>query len=210
MPLRSELKQSSLAKGEAIKALNSKFKSSLSDENFTILLFGGSQGARKLNEVFGNAVKRLAREHGHVQLIHLTGAGEFKTMNKFHAESAFPNLILPSLGEMHWAYSAADLVLARSGGSSVAEINAFGKYAVVVPYPFAAELHQDDNAQYLATLGAAEVVSNAALEEQSAYELLLKLYQHGDLRQAGAAAVRPEAWDGAERLLELIDNKAGA
>ncbi len=205
MPVRPELKQSAMSKPDAITALNEKFKSSLAGENFTILLFGGSQGARKLNEVFGKAVKALAQKHSDIQLIQLTGAGEFDSVAKFYGEPDFPLLLLPGLAEMHWAYNAADLVICRSGGSTVAELNAFGKYAVVVPYPFAAELHQDDNADYLATLGAAEKVNNADLNEAMTLELLERLYAQGDLVELGKKSIRPEAWLGAENMLKIID-----
>ncbi|MBE6368018.1 MAG: UDP-N-acetylglucosamine--N-acetylmuramyl-(pentapeptide) pyrophosphoryl-undecaprenol N-acetylglucosamine transferase [Lentisphaerae bacterium] len=206
MPLRPELKQHKLSKAEAIEALNQKFDCQLSAAHFTILLFGGSQGARKLNEVFGTVIRQLAEKYGNIQLIHLTGAGEYASVAAFHAEEKYPLLQLPGLSEMHWAYNAADLVIARSGGSSVAEINAFGKYAVVVPYPYAAELHQDDNADYLVTLQAACKLDNDSLSEAQALELLEKLYRQADLAQLGADSVQPEAWQGAENLLMIIDS----
>lgn len=205
MPVRPELKQTAMSKAEAITALNEKFKSSLAAENFTILLFGGSQGARKLNEVFGKTVKALAQKHSDIQLIQLTGAGEFDRVARFYGEPDFPLLLLPGLAEMHWAYNAADLVICRSGGSTVAELNAFGKYAVVVPYPFAAELHQDDNADYLVTLGAAEKINNADLSEFMALELLERLYAQGDFAELGRKSIQPEAWLGAENMLKIID-----
>jgi UDP-N-acetylglucosamine--N-acetylmuramyl-(pentapeptide) pyrophosphoryl-undecaprenol N-acetylglucosamine transferase len=110
---------------------------------------------------------------------------------------------------MHLAYNAADLVIARSGGSSVAEINAFGKYSVLVPYPFAAELHQDDNANYLKTLGAAEIIKNDALTADLAFETLERLYLKKDLQTVGKNASRSDAWDGAENMLKLIDTTLG-
>ena len=210
MPLRPELKQETLSKIEATRVLNGKYDGLLEAGHFTILLFGGSQGARKLNDVFGRAVKRLAGKYGRIQLIHLSGVGEFSAMASFYAENDYPVLLLDSLSEMHWAYNAADLVIARSGGSSVAEINAFGKYAVLVPYPYAMELHQDDNAGYLKSLGAAEVLSDAALTEEKAFDLLEKLYLAGDLAQKGCSARRSDAWDGAKNMLDLIDRNCGA
>ena len=209
MPVRPELKLESLNKVEAIKALNGQFDGLLEADYFTVLLFGGSQGARKLNNVFGEAMNRLAAKYGNVQLIHLSGSGEFDAMAKFHAEAKYPVLLLASLGEMHLAYNAADLVIARSGGSSVAEINAFGKYAVLVPYPFAAELHQDDNANYLKTLGAAEIIKNDLLTADLAFETLERLYLKKDLQPVGKNASRSDAWNGAENMLKLIDTALG-
>ena len=209
MPIRPELKQTSLSKESAIEALNNKFKSTLSGDYFTVLLFGGSQGARKLNEVFGQAVKDMAAQGKKIQLIQLTGAGEFEAMAKFYGEPEFPLLLLPKLEEMHWAFNAADLVISRSGGSTVAELNAFGKYSVVIPYPFAAELHQDDNADYLASLGAAEKVNNKDLNGDVALEILSRLSSRNDLSVAGADSILPGAWDGAENVLKIIDENCG-
>ena len=209
MPVRPELKQENLSKLEAIRTLNEKFDCLLEAGYFTVLLFGGSQGARKLNEVFGKAMNRLAEKYNNVQLIHLSGKGEFDAMAKFHAESKYPVLLLASLSEMHLAYSAADLIVSRSGGSSVAEINAFGKYAVVIPYPFAAELHQDDNANYLKSLGAAEIIKNDALSEDIAFATLEKLYNNASLSEIGKNASCADAWDGSENMLKLIDSTLG-
>ena len=205
MPIRPELKAENLTKSEAVNALNGKFQSALQADNFTVLLFGGSQGARKLNSVFGKAVKTLAEKYSDIQLIHLTGAGEFETVKQFHSDTACPVLLLPSLAEMHWAFQAADLVISRSGGSSVAELNAFGKYAVVVPFPFAMEHHQDDNADYLVSLGAAEKVSNDALSDTLALEILERLYHKKDIAELGRNSILPQAWNGAENMLKIID-----
>lgn len=207
MPIRPELKAEKLSKAEAVNVLNGEFKSTLESDNFTVLLFGGSQGARKLNEVFGSAIRELSKKYSNIQLIHLTGAGEFEAVSKFHANTVCPVLLLPGLAEMHWAFQAADLVISRSGGSSVAELNAFGKYAVVIPYPFAAEYHQDDNADYLVTLQAAEKVNNSDLSEELAMEIIERLYKQSNIAQLGEKSIRPDAWCGAENMLKLIDEE---
>ena len=113
--------------------------------------------------------------------------------------------LLPALEEMHWAFNASDLVISRSGGSTVAELNAFGKYSVVIPYPFAAELHQDDNADYLVSLGAAEKVNNSDLSSNVALEILERLSSRNDLALVGAESILPGAWDGAKNMLNIID-----
>ena len=205
MPVRPELKQEALSKAESIEALNAKFGCSLKSDYFTVLLFGGSQGARKLNQIFGEAVKSAAGKYKNIQLIQLTGAGEFDAMSKFYAEPDFPLLLLPTLAEMHWAFQASDLVISRSGGSTAAELNAFGKYAVVVPYPFAAELHQDDNADYLVSLNAAEKVNDCDLEANMALALVERLYNQKDIAELGKNSILPDAWLGAENMLNIID-----
>ncbi len=205
MPLRPELAEQRQPREAAQKMLVEKYGGSLEPERFTILIFGGSQGARKLNEAFGAAVKQAVAAGRPWQVIHLTGAGEFAAMAGFWHDAGVPGVVLPTLDEMGWAYSACDLVIGRSGGSSAAEINAFGKYAVVVPYPFASELHQNDNAAWLAAQGAAEVAPNDRVTAESAGAMLERL--SGDvelLRRKGARSVRPEAWEGCERVLAMV------
>ena len=205
MPLRPELAGQRMERGAAMRALTERYGGQLDPERFTILIFGGSQGARRLNEAFGSAVKMLVAAGRPLQVIHLTGPGEFETVSAFWRGSGVPGVVLPSLAEMGWAYSAADLVVARSGGSSVAEIHAFGKYAVVVPYPYASELHQNDNAEYLVKLGAAEMLPNELVTPELARKTLERLASCPEkLAEAGRNAVSPEAWLGCEKTLALI------
>ncbi len=205
MPLRPELQCDRLPREQALAALNGKYNGRLTADRFTILLFGGSQGARKLNRAVGTAFRKLTATGKKWQLIHLTGAGELNAMNQFWQGTAAPVLVLGTLPEMNWAYDAADVVVARSGGSSAAELNAFGKYALVVPYPFASEGHQTDNAQYLAGLGAAEVVDNENLTPELAERLLLKFASDPVLRERGVQAAQPDAWDGSAHVLAMLD-----
>ena len=73
----------------------------------------------------------------------------------------FLSLHAESFEDMGLLYTAADFVISRAGGSTVSELAYFGKYALLIPYPFAAQQHQDDNAAWLASAGGAEVVADA-------------------------------------------------
>ncbi len=124
-----------------------------------LLVFGGSQGARKLNRA---AVEYLlVREN--VQAIIQTGAQDYPWVAERTATLGKRVFAAPYIEAMHRAYGAADVVLARAGALSVSEIAAVGLPAILVPYPFATDDHQRHNAAFLADAGGAVVVADAEL-----------------------------------------------
>jgi UDP-N-acetylglucosamine--N-acetylmuramyl-(pentapeptide) pyrophosphoryl-undecaprenol N-acetylglucosamine transferase len=170
MPVRPELIVSQISKSEAIQNLNIKFGSILDPELPTILIFGGSQGAEVFNRNFPEAI--LESPNRQFQVLHLTGHGKFEFVNSVYEKAFFPFLALPSASEMDLFYQAADIVVCRSGGSTIAELTLFGKFAFLVPYPHAAENHQYDNALYMKNGGAAEIIANAECTREKAAKLL--------------------------------------
>ena len=79
---------------------------------------------------------------------------------------------------MHLFYSAADAVVSRSGGSTVSELAVYGKYAVLLPYPFAAENHQEDNANWLVSAGGAEILHDSEATEHGFTAWILNWLEH--------------------------------
>ncbi len=148
----------------------------------TLLVMGGSQGARSINE----AVVALVRTHAlpeDWQVLLVTGSGEYERLAAtLRDEPALA--IVPYVHDVGAAYAAADLVLARAGASTLAELAAIGLPALLVPYPHAAGDHQNVNARAFAATGAGVVLDDAALAG-------------GALREVLADAVVPE------RLLAL-------
>jgi UDP-N-acetylglucosamine--N-acetylmuramyl-(pentapeptide) pyrophosphoryl-undecaprenol N-acetylglucosamine transferase len=125
----------------------------------TLLAMGGSQGARSINA----AVRSLLEQGGlspQWQVLLVTGASEWERWGRGAPAGA---VALPYIDDVAAAYAAADLVLARAGASTLAELTAAGKPAILVPYPFAAGDHQTENACRFAESGAAVVVSDADL-----------------------------------------------
>lgn len=158
MPVRQELLEFvSLDKAGALAEVNREFKVDFSSDKPVILITGGSQGAAVFNQVLPEALKKL---DGDFQVIHLTGKGKFEETQKLYSDAVFPRLLLESTGKMAEVMASADLVFSRSGGSTIAELALFGKAAVLVPYPYAAEGHQLDNARYFAGKEAAVLVEN--------------------------------------------------
>ena len=141
-------------------AAAARLKLGLAAETTTVLIFGGSQGARGLNERAPQALATAARSMREgLQVLHLAGSTEAPVVAAAYAQAA-PGLhakVLPYLNAMEDAYAAADLVVCRSGASTAAELASLRKPAVLVPFPRATAHHQDANAALLAAAGAARV-----------------------------------------------------
>lgn len=203
MPLRPELlKFAGLSKIEAFEAVNREFGSSFSPEKPLILITGGSQGAAVFNQVIPEACCRLKPDF---QVIHLTGKGKLTDTQKAYENAAFPHLLLETTGKMAEVMAAADLVFSRSGGSTAAELALFGKAAVLVPYPFAAEGHQMDNARHFASQGGAVLVDNSCLSVDKAAEIICDFIQDPEkYRKMGRKMAELGRPDAAEIMIQKI------
>jgi UDP-N-acetylglucosamine--N-acetylmuramyl-(pentapeptide) pyrophosphoryl-undecaprenol N-acetylglucosamine transferase len=130
----------------------------------TLLVFGGSQGAHAINEAMIRCLPELLRQAPGMHIIHQTGEHDYNgalAAYKLLGESAE---VFKFIEDMPAAFARADLVVCRSGASTVAEITAAGKPAIFVPFPRAADDHQRVNAEALAESGAAVVVEEFKLE----------------------------------------------
>lgn len=156
-PVRAEFAQLREA-GQARKALG------LDPSRRTLLVFGGSQGARGINQRVPPAVNLLMSKRPEIQCLHLSGAKEERDVLKLYNGKA---TVLPYLREMHNAFAAADLVLCRAGASTVAELIAAKKPSVLVPLPTSAGGHQDANARALASVGAAVILKESEIDASS-------------------------------------------
>jgi UDP-N-acetylglucosamine--N-acetylmuramyl-(pentapeptide) pyrophosphoryl-undecaprenol N-acetylglucosamine transferase len=206
MPVRPELLKEKMEKSSAIKMINQKYSIALDEKLPLILIFGGSQGAAVFNKTVPEALLKLAKDN--IQVIHLTGAGKYDEVKKIYSNAPFPVLSLEKSDEMGMLYSAADMVICRSGGSSIAELAVFAKYAVLVPYPFAADKHQDDNAAYHASSGGADLIKNENCTVENILDILRKFAADpGAYIEKGKLAgniARPNA---STEVLALIDER---
>jgi UDP-N-acetylglucosamine--N-acetylmuramyl-(pentapeptide) pyrophosphoryl-undecaprenol N-acetylglucosamine transferase len=176
----------------------------LDPQRLTVLVTGGSRGARSLNRAVIAALPDWLR---HYQVLHLSGQLDWAEVEQ--ARAALPEPLrghyhaLPFLHEMGWALAAADLVVSRAGASTLGEYPLFGLPAVLVPYPYAWR-YQKVNADYLVARGAAVRVNDEALAACLAAEVRRLLEDPARLsrmRAAAKAAARPEA---ARRIAEEV------
>ena len=144
-------------------------KFQLSSDKKTIFVFGGSQGARAINDFLYENIETILEETG-TQFIWQTGKSDFEAINKKHGEH--PNLyIQPYIYNMDNAYSAAELVVCRSGALTLAELCLFGKASVLIPLPTAAGNHQEKNARSLEKEKATAVILQKDLTKEKGLSL---------------------------------------
>ena len=130
----------------------------------TLLVFGGSQGANAINRAMIQCLPELLKQVPNIHIIHQTGERDYNDAQAAYRQAGSSAEVYPFITDMPAFFARADLVLCRSGASTVAEITAAGKPAVFVPFPRAADDHQRVNAQALERAGAAVVVEETRLE----------------------------------------------
>ena len=127
---------------------------------FTVLVMGGSQGAHHLNLEVLAALPRLAEFKDRLHFLHLTGEADRDLVEAGYQQAGFPAEVAAFNPEVARWLGRAHLVVCRAGASSLAELAAVGRGAILVPYPFAANNHQEHNARFFEAAGAAEVILN--------------------------------------------------
>ena len=188
----------------------------LKEFNFTedkpvVLISGGSRGARSINNAMIDVLKAEAVKN-RAQFLHVTGKGEFESVtSKLPADVlAAPNIkVVPYLYNMPQAMAMADLAIFRAGATGLAELTARGVPAILIPYPFAAENHQEFNARALVEAGAAKMILNkdltAEILSKTLDELLFSPEKLEAMSRASLSLGRPQAADEiADLILEMI------
>jgi len=148
------------------------------DGRFHLLILGGSRGARAVNRLVSGALPHLAPLAGRLAIVHQSGEADLAETRQAYEQSAgrrFPWRVEPFLERIWEEYAWADLVVCRAGATTVAEITASGKAAVLVPFPHAARNHQVYNARYLADRGAAVVREQQDLTPERLAGTILEL-----------------------------------
>jgi UDP-N-acetylglucosamine--N-acetylmuramyl-(pentapeptide) pyrophosphoryl-undecaprenol N-acetylglucosamine transferase len=166
-----------------------------------VLVTGGSQGARVLNEIVPPALSRLGRD---LQVLHLAGLGRDEAVRRLYAaaDGRVVAQVRPVALDIDRMFGAADLVVCRGGGTTVAELTAAGRAAVIVPYPHHRDRQQLHNAEVLARVGAATIVEESVLTVDGLSRLLgALLADRSRLDAMGRSARRLRAADPAGAIL---------
>jgi UDP-N-acetylglucosamine--N-acetylmuramyl-(pentapeptide) pyrophosphoryl-undecaprenol N-acetylglucosamine transferase len=154
---------------------------------FHLLVFGGSQGAHRLNVAMPEALAQLADIRDHLWTVHQTGSNDFAAAQAAYADGQYPGVVQTYIQDMAQAYSAADLVICRAGATTIAELTVTGRAAVLVPFPYAANNHQEHNARTLAAVGAAELIQDQTLSGALLAERIRHYWSHPEAIAAMAA-----------------------
>jgi UDP-N-acetylglucosamine--N-acetylmuramyl-(pentapeptide) pyrophosphoryl-undecaprenol N-acetylglucosamine transferase len=191
----------------------------LSNDRLVCLVLSGSQGAVGINRIILDVLRRINEPKSaasHWQILWATGPNHFEAMTQAtEAMGINPeeHLLNPYIDRMALAYAAADLVVARAGALTLAELTALGRPAVLVPLPTAAGNHQALNAQKLAQAGAAAIIEENDPQAPAKLEKMLEKWAEDpqSLRAIGDAALaqgRPEAAKEFARIvLDVVFNR---
>jgi UDP-N-acetylglucosamine--N-acetylmuramyl-(pentapeptide) pyrophosphoryl-undecaprenol N-acetylglucosamine transferase len=170
---------------------------------FTLLIFGGSAGAHRINVAVIEALKELADLATTLRIIHQTGQADFVSIREAYAALPFESEVTPFIDKMDEAYAQADLVLCRAGATTVAELTAFGKAAILVPYPYAIYDHQNWNARALQDRGAAEVILDQDLNGETLAPRIRSYFSdRGRMERMASAARALGRPDAAARIVD--------
>jgi UDP-N-acetylglucosamine--N-acetylmuramyl-(pentapeptide) pyrophosphoryl-undecaprenol N-acetylglucosamine transferase len=180
-------------------------------EEFSVLVFGGSQGARAINEAMMSALPQLKAAPVRVRIKHQTGPADLERVKKAYEEAGFNDdaEVSSYIDNMVTDFAAADLVVCRAGATTTAELIAAGKAAVMIPFPLAADDHQRKNAEALESSGAARMILQKDLSGERIAKEILELAQHPELVDAMEEAVRKlQRGDAAVAAVDIIEELA--
>ncbi len=166
-----------------------------------VLVFGGSQGAHAINVAMVAAAAELAAGGAAVHLTHQTGERDLEMVRAGYREAGIQADVEPFLYDMGRQIGRADLIICRAGATTLAEITAAGKAAVLVPLPTATDDHQRRNAEALADAGAAEVLLQSGLTGHTLAERIQALVADPGRRARIATAARSLARPDAARVI---------
>jgi UDP-N-acetylglucosamine--N-acetylmuramyl-(pentapeptide) pyrophosphoryl-undecaprenol N-acetylglucosamine transferase len=174
-----------------------------------VLVFGGSQGAHAINVAMVEAATRLATDGPDLRITHQTGERDVEMVRGAYRQAGLQADVEPFLYDMGRQLGTADLIVCRAGATTLAEITAAGKAAILVPLPTATDDHQRKNAESLAASGAAEVLLQRDMTGAALAERILTLAadrgRRGRIAAAAKALARPDAAKAiVDRALELV------
>lgn len=199
-PVRRNLLECNATQEEARKAMG------IDPEKATILIIGGSLGARTVNESIIGGLEKLGAAADDVQVVWQTGKFYDQQCKEALAESGVKNVIqMPFISNMDMAYRAADLVISRAGASSISELQLLGKPSILVPSPNVAEDHQTKNALALANRDAAIMVTDAEAPEKLVDAMLATVNDEDKLHSLSANVLRMALLNSAERIVDEVE-----
>jgi UDP-N-acetylglucosamine--N-acetylmuramyl-(pentapeptide) pyrophosphoryl-undecaprenol N-acetylglucosamine transferase len=165
----------------------------------TLLVFGGSQGAHAINQVVIDSVPSLRQRVPGIHIVHQTGERDYNDAQAAYAKLGSSVEAHRFIDDMPGAFARADLLICRSGASTVAEVTAAGKPAVFVPFPRAADDHQKRNAEALERAGAAIMLEESKLTSKSLVDAVSDLFTDPSRLQKMGDAARKLSYPNAAR-----------
>jgi UDP-N-acetylglucosamine--N-acetylmuramyl-(pentapeptide) pyrophosphoryl-undecaprenol N-acetylglucosamine transferase len=176
----------------------------------SLLIYGGSQGSRALNSIVCSSLLDLKEFGSGLRLVHQTGERALEEVRQAYREAGVEGEVQAFFPRIYQQFGDADLILSRAGASTVAELTAAGKAAMLVPFPGAADDHQTRNARALEQHGAAKMIPESEWQPGRLARELRHFMEHPEeiarMEEAAQQLARPEA---TRRIADLIEELAG-
>ncbi|HVQ37016.1 MAG TPA: undecaprenyldiphospho-muramoylpentapeptide beta-N-acetylglucosaminyltransferase [Pyrinomonadaceae bacterium] len=185
-----------------------RLRNATGKREFSILIFGGSQGARAINEAMVAALPLLDGLRDELRITHQTGEADFEKVRSAYADAGWGESadVRRYIDDMVATFAEADLVICRAGATTTAELIAAGKAALMVPFPLAADDHQRKNAEALADAGAARMILQPELSGERLAQELATLAREPERISAMAQAARAlTRGDAAAAVVDLVE-----
>jgi UDP-N-acetylglucosamine--N-acetylmuramyl-(pentapeptide) pyrophosphoryl-undecaprenol N-acetylglucosamine transferase len=172
-----------------------------------LLVFGGSQGSRVLNDAMAGALLFLARLKDTLEIVHQTGPNELPKVQAAYQQSAFASArVVPYLDPIANEIAAADLVVSRAGAMTIGELAALGRAAILVPFAAATNNHQELNARVVEAAGGAGVITEAELTPERLAAVIAEVLGDPDrVERMGRAARTLASPDATKTIVDLIE-----
>ena len=184
-------------------------------QRFKLLVFGGSQGAHAINTTLLKTVPLLADLKEQIAITHQTGKRDVEEVTKGYEGSGMQVDVLEFISDMSKAYLDSDLVVCRAGATTLAELTVCKKPAILIPFPFATDNHQELNARSLADAGAAVMILESELTAEKLAGVIRELFSDREklarMEKAAGLLGRPEAAkEIADVCVELVERRWGS
>lgn len=171
----------------------------------TLLVFGGSQGAHAINQAVTAAVPEVQDRLPGLRVVHQTGERDYNDVEAAYSRAGIAAEVSAFIDNMPQAFAGADLLVCRSGASTVAEVTAAGKPAIFIPFPRAADDHQRRNAEAIAEAGAAVLLQESELTPGKLAQVVIELLSNPERLQQMAAKARGLGHrDAAAQVAEMV------
>jgi len=181
-----------------------------SDEKVRLLIFGGSQGARAINDAMIEALPKLGMNEENLEITHQTGESEFERIREAYDQAGWNKAdVRRYISDMVSEFAKSDLIISRAGATTCAELAAAGKASIMIPLPTAADDHQRKNAEAMEKAGASKMILQKDLSgEVLAKEISDLIEQPDAITEMEKAAKQMARADAAEVTVDLIEELA--
>lgn len=200
---KSFLKGRVVVAGNPVREEFYRIKSRVKGRRVNLLIFGGSQGAHTINLLMLSALPLLREYRDRLKIIHQSGKKELQWVTTGYEKEGFNARVVPFIYNMAEEFQKADLILCRAGASTIAELAAAGKAAILIPLAGSANGHQRLNAESLARQGAAVALWEDLTGERLAKEIINLIGKPGRIKQIEEAVRNQGKPEAAQKIVEL-------